>query len=91
LAKLGTLPKGRPFFRRRWIADICRDLGIAPGRVDPAFWHELSRTIMTYGGSFVSFLKDLDRRWFGHRADDRVDTACPTSLPRLPRPATGPP
>ncbi|HET7880723.1 MAG TPA: hypothetical protein VFL55_07535 [Acetobacteraceae bacterium] len=95
LARLPTEEEIAAEVRRRpvgaVIADICRDLGIAPGRVDPAFWHELSRTIMTYGGSFVRFLKDLDRRWFGRSADDRVDTACPASLPRLPRPATGPP
>jgi hypothetical protein len=73
------------------IADICRDLGIAPGRVDPAFWHELSRTIITYGGSFVRFLKDLDQRWFAPNPDDRADPAQPAALPRSPAPATGPP
>jgi hypothetical protein len=28
------------------IADICRDLGIAPGRLDPAFWRELSHAVI---------------------------------------------
>ncbi|HET7881314.1 MAG TPA: hypothetical protein VFL55_10545 [Acetobacteraceae bacterium] len=73
------------------IADICRDLGIAPGRVDPAFWHELSRTIMTYGGSFMRFLEDLDRRWFGRRPGKRANPASSAALPRSPVPATGPP
>jgi len=73
------------------IADICCDLGIAPGRVDAAFWHELSHTIITYGGSFVRFLKDLDRRWFGPAVGDRVEPAWPAAPPRLPAPATGPP
>jgi hypothetical protein len=73
------------------IADICRDLGIAPGRVDPAFWHEISRTIIAYGGSFVSFLKDLDRRWFGPGPEARAAPASSEASPRLPVPATRPP
>jgi hypothetical protein len=69
------------------IADICRDLGIAPGRVDAAFWHELSRTIIDYGGSLARLLKDLDRRWFAGRAE----SAWAGALPRMPAPGTGPP
>jgi hypothetical protein len=73
------------------IADICRDLGIAPGRVDPVFWHELSRTIITYGGSFVRFLKDLDRRWFAPSPDHRAEPGWPSAPPRMAAPASGPP
>ncbi|HET7883968.1 MAG TPA: hypothetical protein VFL55_23985 [Acetobacteraceae bacterium] len=73
------------------IADICRDLGIAPGRVDTAFWHELSRTIITYGGSFIRFLQDLDRRWFAAEPGDRTDFGSSAAPQRLPVPTTRPP
>jgi hypothetical protein len=41
------------------IADICRDLGIMPGQLDRAFWEELSRAIIIYGGSLAGFLPNL--------------------------------
>ncbi len=76
------------------IADICRDLGITPGRLDRAFWDELSHAIIAYGGSLAGFLGNLRRRLFafgsgGH--SDRADPGWPAAPPRLLAPATGPP
>ena len=63
LARLPTEEEIAAEVRRRpvgaVIADICRDLGIAPGQLDRAFWDELSRAIAIYGGSLAGFLGDL--------------------------------
>ena len=40
------------------IVDICCDLGIAPGRLDRAFWDEINHALMVYGGSSVRFFND---------------------------------
>lgn len=72
------------------IVDICRDLGIAPGHLDRAFWDELCGAIISYGGSLTSFLGDLSRRLLTY-ADDDADTGWRGPPPRLPAPATGPP
>ncbi|HME26259.1 MAG TPA: hypothetical protein VKI44_33855 [Acetobacteraceae bacterium] len=47
------------------IADICRDIGIAPGYLDRAFWDELSRAIIRHGGSLARLVSDI------------LDHACP--------------
>jgi hypothetical protein len=76
------------------IADICGDLGIAPGHLDRAFWDELSHAIMMYGGSVVSFLGKLDRRLSAVGSgdhSDRADPGWPTAPPQSPAPSTGPP
>jgi hypothetical protein len=76
------------------IADICRDLGIMPGQLDRAFWDELSRAIIAYGGNLARFLGNLNRRLFTFGAgdhSDRADPAWPGAPPRLRAPATGPP
>src|SRR5271166_623848 len=76
------------------IADICCDLGIAPGHLDRAFWHEISHAIMVYGGSLAGFLANLHKRVFDFRSadhSDRADPGRPAAPPRLPTPATGPP
>ena len=76
------------------IADICRDLGIAPGHLDRAFWNELSRAIIAYGGSLAGFLGDLSRRMFDFGSGDhsgRADPLWPAAPPRFPAPSTGPP
>jgi hypothetical protein len=76
------------------IADICRDLGIAPGHLDRAFWDELSLAIIFYGGSLVRLTNDLyKRRWaFGFDdCSDPADPGWPAVPPRLAVPATGPP
>ncbi|HEY2618805.1 MAG TPA: hypothetical protein VGI78_15805 [Acetobacteraceae bacterium] len=57
------------------IADICRDLGIMPGQLDRAFWDELSRAIIIYGGGL----------------SDRTEPRRSAAPPRLPALATGPP
>lgn len=47
------------------IADICDDLGIAPGQLDRAFWDEIHHAITMFGGSLARFLLRLERRLFG--------------------------
>jgi hypothetical protein len=76
------------------IADICRDLGIAPGELDRAFWEELNLAIISYGGTYGGVLNDLIHRSFvftfgGH--DNTADHEPPASSPRLPALPTGPP
>jgi hypothetical protein len=76
------------------IADICRDLGIAPGELDRAFWEELNLAIISYGGTYAGVLDDLIHRsfafMFGDHADDAVPGPRPSS-PQVPALATGPP
>jgi hypothetical protein len=76
------------------IADICRDLGIAPGELDRAFWEELNLAIISYGGTYAGVLNDLIHRsitfiFSGHAAT--ADPGPPVLSPRLPALATGPP
>ena len=76
------------------IADICRDLGIAPGDLDWAFWDELNLAIISYGGTYAGVLNDLIHRSFGFIFRVHADTADPgppATSPRLPALATGPP
>ena len=76
------------------IADICRDLGIAPGDLDTAFWEELNLAIISYGGTYAGVLDDLIHRSFTFIFSDHADTADPgpaAASPRLPVLATGPP
>jgi hypothetical protein len=66
LARLPTEDEIAAEVRRRpvgaVIVDICRDLGIAPGQLDRAFWDELSHAIIAYGGNLASFLGNLHTR-----------------------------
>ncbi len=76
------------------IADICRDLGIAPGELDRAFWEELNLAIISYGGTYAGVLHDLIHRSFAFMFGDHANTAdpgAPASSSRLPALATGPP
>ncbi len=76
------------------IVDICRDLGIAPGHLDRAFWDEISHAIIAYGGSLAGFLGNLHTRLIAFGSGDhanRPDPIWPAPPPRLPSPATGPP
>jgi hypothetical protein len=76
------------------IADICRDLGIAPGELDRAFWEELNLAIISYGGTYAGVLNDLIHRSFSFIFGDHADTArpgSPAASERLPALATGPP
>ena len=74
------------------IADICTDLGIAPGDLDRAFWDEIQLAIMLYGGSLWCFLTNLDERlsaaWASIGHVDRADPEWPAALLA---PATRPP
>jgi hypothetical protein len=98
LARLPTEAEIAAEVRRRpvgaVIVDICRDLGIAPGHLDRAFWDEISHAIMMYGGSLAGFLGNLNRRLFAFGSGDHADQAdpgWPAAPPRLAAPATGPP
>ncbi len=76
------------------IADICRDLGVAPGELDRAFWEELNLAIISYGGTYAGVLHDLIHRSFAFMFGEHANTAAPgppASSPRLPALATGPP
>jgi hypothetical protein len=76
------------------IADICRDLGIAPGELDRVFWEELNLAIISYGGTCAGILDDLINCSFAFMFGDHAETADtgpPASSPRLPALATGPP
>ena len=77
------------------IADICGELGIAPGHLDRAFWDEIQLAIMLYGGSLARFTTNLDARlsaaWASIGHIDRAEPGWPAAPPRLPAPATGPP
>jgi hypothetical protein len=76
------------------IADICRDLGIAPGELDRAFWEELNLAIIAYGGTYAGVLNDLIHRSFAFTFGDHADAADrgrPAASPRPPALATGPP
>jgi hypothetical protein len=94
LARLPTEEEIAAEVRRRpvgaVIADICRDLGIAPGHLDRAFWDEITHAIMMYGGSLAGFLRDLFARRSGDLSD-RAVPGWPAAPPRLPALATGPP
>jgi hypothetical protein len=98
LARLPTEEEIAAEMRRRpvgaVIADICRDLGIMPGRLDRAFWDELSHAIIAYGGSLTCFLPKLNRWLFASGSGEHADPASPgwpAAPPRFPAPATGPP
>jgi hypothetical protein len=74
------------------LADICRDLGIAPGDLDGAFWDELNLAIISYGGTIAGIIDDQISRFFAFAFGNPADTAAP--VPRAPSrllPSTGPP
>jgi hypothetical protein len=98
LARLPTEQEIAAEVRRRpvgaVIADICHDLGIAPGQLDRAFWDEIGHAIIMYGGSLARFFQDVNRRLFAFGSGDHADRPDPgwsTAPPRSPVPATGPP
>jgi hypothetical protein len=91
-AEIAAEVRGRPV--GAVIADICRDLGIAPGDLDRAFWEELSEVIIAYGGSLAGFIADLNKRVFAFDLGEHADPAdppWPAAPQRLPALATGPP
>jgi hypothetical protein len=100
LARLPTEEEIAAEVRRRpvgaVIVDICRDLGIAPGHLDRAFWDEINHAIIMYGGSLARFFTNLHERLFAcfsgeHSGRADPDPGWPAAPPRLPSPATGPP
>jgi len=97
LARLPTEEEIAEAVRRRpigaVIVDICCDLGIAPGRLDRAFWDEINHALMVYGGSSVRFFNDLEKRlWASLDSADQPDPGMPAPPPpQSPVPATGPP
>jgi hypothetical protein len=98
LARLPTEEELAAEVRRRpigaVIVDICRDLGIAPGHLDRAFWDEITHTIIMYGGSLVRFHTSLHKRlWatFSGEHAGRAGSEWPAAPPQLPASATGPP
>jgi hypothetical protein len=98
LARLPTEEEIAEEVRRRpvgaVIVDICCDLGIAPGRLDRAFWDEINHALMVYGGSSVRFFNDLEKRLWAFGPGDPSDDVKPEWLAaaqRSPAPATGPP
>jgi hypothetical protein len=98
LARLPTEEEIAAEVRRRpvgaVIVDICRDLGIAPGHLDRAFWDEINHAIMMYGGSLARFFTNLHERLFACFTSEhsgRADPGWPVAPPRLPAAATGPP
>ena len=98
LARLPTEAEIAAEVRRRpvgaVIADICRDLGIAPGHLDRAFWDDLSHTIIADGGSLAGFIANLNKCLFDFSSgdfSDHPDPAHQAAPPRSPALATGPP
>jgi hypothetical protein len=83
LARLPTPDEIAAEVRRRpigaVIADICRDLGIAPGNVDRTLWEDLIDAIRAYGGSGGGFLSGMLRRCFADPAESRSAMAPPAS------------
>jgi hypothetical protein len=98
LARLPTEEEIAAEVRRRpvgaVIVDICRDLGIAPGHLDRAFWDELRHAIIAYGGSLAGFFSNLHRRLFAFALGQLAgypEPGWPAAPPGWPAPATGPP
>jgi hypothetical protein len=76
------------------IVDICRDLGVAPGDLDRAFWAEINLAIILYGGSAVRFHNDLHKRMWDFalgNLSDEADPEWPAPPSLSPVPTTGPP
>jgi hypothetical protein len=45
----------------RYLVDICRDLGVAPGQMDRANWGQLQRAVIEYGSNLVTLIYSPDR------------------------------
>ena len=65
-ANLPTLEQLTAYIRRRpvghAIADICRDLGVAPTLCDGILWNALYEAITWYRGSFLRYYRDMRKR-----------------------------
>ncbi len=73
------------------IAEICCDLGIAPGDLEPRLWRELFAAIVEYGGSLGKYLAGTLGRLFAGAPGRRAATHPPTFQSSPPALATGPP
>jgi hypothetical protein len=75
------------------LTDICRDLGINPGDLEPGLWRELTFAIIEYGGSLSRYVIETNRRSFAAvlRADaPRSPAACsnrPAQAIETPQPS----
>ncbi len=70
------------------IVDICHDLGIMQGDVEPELWRELRDAIIEYGGSLARYLAGTMGRVFGrlpgpHFSPSPGGYRSPTSAERL--------
>jgi len=76
------------------LADICRDLGIMPGDLDPAFRHELGDAIAFYGGGPLRFFRGMVRRHRPPQGLPHEQAQSPKTTASPPSPeavGTGPP
>ena len=46
----------------RVIADICRDLGVAPGLCAGGFWNDFFHALISYSGNLAGFCGEMRRR-----------------------------
>ncbi len=99
LARLPTEAAIAAEIRRRpigaVIVSICKDLGITPGQLDPAFWDELSLAIICCGGSLAAYIGRLNNKLFAITKEELANPKPflwpePPTAPAL-APATGPP
>ncbi len=98
IAALPTPKEIAALLRRRplgaVLVEICRDLGVAPGDLEPGLWKELSSTIIEFGGNLAAYVAGLINGVFHIPPRLRVATrpAKPRSSPSVPPAlATGPP
>ena len=90
-ANLPTLEQLTAYIRRRpvghAIADICRDLGVAPTLCDGILWNALYEAITWYRGSFLRYYRDMRKR---RRSPTRTNGTAtqPTPSTGRSRPAT---
>jgi hypothetical protein len=75
------------------IVDICRDLGVAPGDLDRAFWAEINLAIILHGGSAVRLQTpaQADVDFALGNLSDEADPEWPAPPSLSPAPTTGPP
>jgi hypothetical protein len=74
------------------LADICRDLGVLAGDLDPNIWRELQRAITIYGGSAMRLFDDMTRRCLplSYAMAHKILPVIPPGA-TFDAPATGPP
>ena len=79
------------------LVDICLDLGIIPGQMDPASWAELGDALAQYGGDLINLVAGREPRPRPRRRRPRDPDFWPVSVPGQtgmifpPWPALSPP